>query len=63
MTTDEKIRLIADLRDAGRALGRILDGGHKPEATQLLRDDCCDALASLSMTEIRLVGEVGTDNL
>jgi hypothetical protein len=63
MTTKEKIKLLTDARDAIRTLDRVLDGGHNLESLQTLRNDCFDALGSLSMAAVNLVAEIGTDNL
>jgi|HubBroStandDraft_2_1064218.scaffolds.fasta_scaffold891718_2 hypothetical protein len=63
MTTEEKIKLYNDARSAIRAVGRILDGGHKPEAVEPLRAVCLDAMAGLGVTIAQLEAEVGTDNL
>lgn len=64
MNTVEKIRLITDLHAATHALGRILDGGHEEiERTEALYTECMAALATLTMLRIRLVEQVGTDNL
>jgi hypothetical protein len=63
MSTEEKIRLYHDARAAVSAVGRILDGGHKPEAVEPLRQVCLGAMAGLSVTVIRLEAEIGTDNL
>jgi hypothetical protein len=63
MTTEEKIKLYNDARAALSALGRILDGGHKPEAIQPIWDACLDVMAGLGFTIARLEAEVGTDNL
>jgi hypothetical protein len=64
MTTEEKIKLYNDARFALHAVGRILDGGHKPENIDgNLRDDCFSVMGGLVMTITRLEAEVGTDNL
>jgi hypothetical protein len=71
MTTKKKKALLADVRDAHGALGRILDGGH--DLTQLLtfstanaktlRDDSLSALCGLAVLDALLTSEIGTDNL
>ncbi len=68
MTTEKKKALLVDVRDAGRALGRILDGGHdlsqfSPTHVGTLRDSSLTAMCGLSLLEAQLVAEVGTDNL
>jgi hypothetical protein len=64
MTTEEKLKLLSDVRTAIHALGRILDGGHhETERTEPLYTDCMGALASLTMLELGIVAEVGTDNI
>jgi len=71
MTIEKKKALLADVREASRALGRILDGGH--DLSQLLRfsaanaktlrDDSLAALCGLGMLDALLTSEIGTDNL
>ena len=71
MTTDKKVRLLTDVRQAMRALGQILDGGH--DLSQLLtfstanvarlRESSFTALAGLAFLDSVLTSEVGTDNL
>jgi hypothetical protein len=64
MSTEEKIKLHADINAAFLALGRLVDGPHKPEHVgEQLRKDCMDAMAGLSVASARLEAEVGTDNL
>jgi hypothetical protein len=71
MNTEKKKALLADARDASRALGRILDGGH--DISQLhtfpkgsvatLRDSILTAMCGFSMLTAQLESEIGTDNL
>ena len=64
MSTEEKIRLITDVRAAIYALGRILDGGHHEiEKSEPLYTECMAALSTLTMMELGLVEQVGTDSL
>jgi hypothetical protein len=71
MTTEQKKALLADVRDAHRALGRVLDGGHNlnqlsafPAASaETLRDSNLTALCGLAMLDTVLTSEIGTDNL
>ncbi|HWF46588.1 MAG TPA: hypothetical protein VG168_06265 [Bryobacteraceae bacterium] len=68
MTTEKKKALLADVRDAGRALGRVLDGGHdlshfSPAYVTTLREQSLGAMAGLSLLEAKLTAEIGTDNL
>jgi hypothetical protein len=71
MITDQKKRLLKDVREAERALGRILDGGH--DLSQLLtfsvtnakrlHDSSLEALSGLAALNALLTSEIGTDNL
>lgn len=70
MTTEDKKKLLADVRSATRALGRVLDGGHDlnqlttfSKNLELLRNDSTSTLAGLAMLDALLVSEIGTDNL
>jgi hypothetical protein len=71
MNTEEKKNLLADVRDACRALGQILDGGHDLSGLSTfprgnvatLRDQSMGALGGLCLLEALLVSEIGTDNL
>ena len=56
MTTEQKKKLLADVRSAAHALGRIVDGGHDFSAfgttnTERLRNDCIAVLAGLGLLE------------
>lgn len=71
MNTKQKINLLTDVRNARRALGRILDGGHdlsqlltfSMSSAERLREDSMTALAGLAMLDALLTSEIGTDNL
>jgi hypothetical protein len=67
MNTEKKKALLADVRDASRALGRIVDGGHdlslSADFEKQLRDSCLAAMAGLAILDARLLSEIGTDNL
>jgi hypothetical protein len=71
MTTEKKKALLRDVREASRALGRILDGGHDlnqlsrfPASNVKTLEDCSlTAMAGLSLLEAQLTAEIGTDNL
>lgn len=71
MNTEKKKALLADVRDAGRALGRILDGGHDlnqllsfpASSAEMLRESSLTASAGLSLLAALLTSEIGTDNL
>jgi hypothetical protein len=71
MTTEKKKALLTDVRDANRALGRILDGGHDlnqlatfpASSVKALDEVCLSAMAGLTMLDQLLTAEIGTDNL
>jgi hypothetical protein len=71
MTTEQKKALLADVRDAHRALGRVLDGGHDlsqlltfpTSDAETLRDSSLTALCKLAVLDELLASQVGTDNL
>ena len=71
MNTQQKKALLLDVRNASRALGRILDGGHDlsqlltfpTESTEILRDSSLTAMAGLALLDALLMSEIGTDNL
>jgi hypothetical protein len=71
MTTDKKVRLLTDVRQAVRALCQLLDGGHdlsqlltfSQTNVELLRDSSYDTLAGLAILDAMLTSEIGTDNL
>jgi hypothetical protein len=71
MNTEKKKALLADVRDARRALGRILDGDHdlsqllrfSTASAKTLRDDSIAASCGLAMLDVLLTSEIGTDNL
>ena len=71
MNTKQKIKLLTDVRNACRSLGRLLDGGHDlsqlltfhTESADRLRDSSMTALAGLVMLDASLTSEIGTDNL
>jgi hypothetical protein len=68
MKTEQKKALLADVRRASHALGQILDGGHDFSAfpvrnVETLRGRCIDAMAGLTMIDLQLTAEIGTDNL
>jgi hypothetical protein len=70
MNTESKKALLADVRNASRALGRVV---HCYDLNQLLtlpmahadtlRDYSMTALAGLVMLDQQLTSEIGTDNL
>jgi hypothetical protein len=64
MNTEEKLKLLRDVGAAIQALDRILDGGHQPNAVpERARNECLDAMSGLTTLKLRLVVEIGTDNL
>jgi hypothetical protein len=71
MNTEKKKALLADVRNACRALGRILDGGHdlsqlltfSTASAETLRDSSLTALCGLALLDALLISEIGTDNL
>lgn len=71
MNTEKKKALLKDVRDARRALGRILDGGHDlsqlltfpTSHAETLRDSSLTALCGLGVLDTLLTSEIGTDNL
>ena len=71
MNTEKKKALLKDVRNASRALGRILDGGHdlsqlltfSTKSAKILEDSSLTALCGLTMLDALLVSEIGTDNL
>lgn len=71
MNTDSKKKLLTDVSNASRALGRIFDGGHDlsqlltfPIASaDLLRDSSLSAMCGLAILKALLISEIGTDNL
>ena len=68
MTTEEKKVLLSEVSNALRALGRIVDGPHTHNLTQvprfshndleLLAGDCIAAMAGLSFVESRLEADL-----
>ena len=71
MNTEKKKTLLRDVRNASRALGQILDGGHdlsqlltfSTASAEILRDSSLTALCGLSLLDALLTAEIGTDNL
>ena len=70
MNTGKKKALLADVRNATRALGRVLDCHDLSQLLTLpmahadtLRDSSMTALAGLVMLDELLISEIGTDNL
>jgi hypothetical protein len=71
MNTNQKKRLLWDVRQAAHALGRILDGGHdlsqlltfSMASAKRLHESNLEALAGLAALDALLTSEIGTDNL
>lgn len=65
MNTEEKLKLLSDVRAAKGPLSTILWGKDRPTdaVPKSLHDDCMGVYAGLVMLDIRLVEEIGTDNL
>ncbi len=69
MNTEQKKKLLQDVQDACRAVGRILDGPNTSSISlvrfnaKALHDECLSTLAGLCILEAALVAEIGTDNL
>ena len=71
MNTEKKKRLLADTRNAIRALGRMLDNEHdlsqlltfSTKSEDILRESSFICLAGLALLDDTLTREIGTDNL
>jgi hypothetical protein len=71
MNTEKKKMLLADTRNAIRALGRMLDSEYDlsqiltftVKSEELLRESSFTLLAGLALLDDTLTREIGTDNL
>jgi hypothetical protein len=71
MNTEKKKRLLADTRNAIRALGRMLDNEHdlsqlltfSTKSEDILRESSFTCLAGLALLDDTLTRGIGTDNL
>jgi hypothetical protein len=71
MNTEKKKRLLADTRNAIRAIGRMLDNDYDlsqiltftVKSEELLRESSFNLLAGLALLDDTLAREIGTDNL
>jgi hypothetical protein len=71
MNTEKKKRLLADVRNAIRALGRMLDNDYDlsqiltftTKSEEILRESSFTCLAGLALLDDTLIREIGTDNL
>jgi hypothetical protein len=69
MNTEQKKKLLADVRNAARALSLVVDSGHNLDrvlnktTVTTIREQSLATMSGLAILAAKLEAEIGTDNL